>query len=124
MPQHGVGIRLDARVSSGEECVRCGDKMPYLAKVRLLPDGASSVHAPSDWRPRDRTIMVERETEVLVDGHALLYLRIGCGPEVGLEFTPGGRLKVWVHVDPDGDSPTAEWEFDPFAQPETSREEQ
>jgi hypothetical protein len=123
MPQHGAGIRLDARVASGEECIKCGDKMPYLAKVRLAPDGAVLVKAPSDLRPRGRSLLVQRETEVLIDSHALLYLDIGCGPELGVEMTPGGRVKIWVHTDPDGESPAAEWEFDPFAtQPHPSTE--
>lgn len=105
---------VDERVGSGKECTRCGRVMPYLATVRLLPDGNYSIHAPDSWR-QEKIIRVEREEKVLVDGHALVYVSIGCQREVGITVTPRGKIEVWVHDDPHGDGrlPSKRWEYDP-----------
>lgn len=109
------GMGCDARVGSGEVCSRCGDKMPYLARVRILPDGCSSIKAPAFWRKIEKSIRVERETEVLIDSEALVYVSIGCDRELGLRVGPNGKIEVWVHDDPYGDEgePNARWTYEP-----------
>lgn len=107
----GRGSAVDHRMGSGRECSRCGRRMPYLATVRLLPDGCSSISAPAHWRP-EKTIRVDRDESVLIDCHALVYVSMaGGGPEVGLRVTPSGTVEVWVHDDPygDGENPSAQW---------------
>lgn len=108
---------VDQRVGSGKECARCGARMPYLATVRLLPDGFGSIGAPRPeiYGPGRKMVMLEREEKVLVDRHALVYVSIGCQREVGITVTPGGKIEVWVHDDPYSDSevPSKRWEYDP-----------
>lgn len=120
---HGDGVTgrfsaVDERVGSGKECARCGRLMPYLAKVRLLPDGNYSVRAEGGMTAqRNRIVRVERDESVLIGGHALVYVDIGCQREVGISVTPHGKVEVWVHDDPygDGAEPSARWEYDPTA---------
>jgi hypothetical protein len=111
----GRGSAVDERVGSGTECSRCERRMPYLATVRLLPDGFSSFHAPDERRGVERAIRMEREEKTLVAGHALVYVEIGCDREVGLSVSPSGKVEVWVHDDPygDRDGPSACWTYDP-----------
>lgn len=108
------GSAVDERVGSGKECARCERQMPYLATVRLLPDGWHSAKASVGWG-REKVVMVEREEKTLVEGHALVYVSIGCHREVGLSVTPQGKVEVWVHDDPygDGTEPSARWTHDP-----------
>lgn len=115
---------VDERVGSGKECSRCERRMPYLATVRLLPDGWSSVDAPTQWT-QEKIIRVEREEKTLIDKHALVYVDIGCQREVGICVTPHGKIEVWVHDDPygNGDEPSKRWEYDP-AQAGAIRESQ
>lgn len=110
----GTGSAVDERVGSGKECSRCERRMPYLATVRLLPDGWSSVRAPSEWRPA-KIVRVEREEKVLTEEHALVYVSIGCQREVGVRVTPTGKVEIWIHDDPYGDAeePSARWTHDP-----------
>ena len=101
---------VDERVGSGKECSRCERRMPYLATVRLLPDGYASIHAPDGLHAARKVIRLEREEKTLVDRHALVYVDIGCHREVGLTVTPTGEVRVWVHDDPYGDGePAVEW---------------
>jgi hypothetical protein len=113
----GIGSGVSAvyeRVGSGLECSRCERRMPYLATVRLLPDGYSSLGAPKPeiFGPGRKMVRLEREEKVLIDNHALIYVSIGCQREVGIEVTPHGKVRVWVH-DVDGEEPSAAWEHDP-----------
>jgi hypothetical protein len=115
---HASGVRngsaVDERVGSGKECSRCGRRMPYLATVRLLPDGYHSIHAPDGRRAVSKVIRLEREEKVLVDGHALVYVSIGCQREVGLSVTPQGKVEVWIHNHPyDDEAEPVRWEYDP-----------
>jgi hypothetical protein len=114
------GSAVDERVGSGKECSRCERLMPYLATVRLLPDGYGSIHAPDRGVDRFRSqkvIRLEREEKVLVDRHALVYIDIGCQREVGITVTPHGKIEVWVHDDPYGDGePAKRWGYDPREQ--------
>lgn len=106
---------VDERVGSGYECSRCERRMPYLATVELLPDGYYSIHAPQSYRKVEKTIRLQREEKVLIDRHALVRVSIGCHRELGLTVGPTGKVEVWVHDDPYGDSdePSARWEYDP-----------
>ena len=117
---------VDERVGSGYECSRCERRMPYLATVRLLPDGYSSIHAPNHGVGRfqgQKIIRLEREEKALMDGHALVYVSIGCQREVGITVTPHGKIEVWVHDDPygDGDEPSKRWEYNPLVSDEEER---
>lgn len=105
---------VDERVGSGQECSRCGEIMPWLATIRLLPDGNSTVHADSGWPRSRKGFSVERREQTLVNRHALVYISIGCDREVGLEVTANGKVRVWVHDDPHGDGiePSATWEHE------------
>lgn len=110
---NGRGSALDQRTGSGRECARCQRRMPYLATVRLLPDGYASIHAPDGWRPTEKVIRLEREESTLVDKDALVYISLeGGGPEVGVRVSRTGHVEVWVHDDPfgDGSEPSARWE--------------
>lgn len=111
----GRGSAVDERVGSGYECSRCERQMPYLAVVRLLPDGYSSIHAPKGHGNGRKVIRLEREEQTLIDGHALVYVSIGCDRELGLRIGPTGKIEVWVYDDPYGDdtNPSAKWEYDP-----------
>ena len=111
----GRGSAVDERVGSGKTCSRCGRRMPYLATVRLLPDGAHSVRAPEEWHRAERIIRVEREEKTLIADSALVYVEIGCQRELGLRITPEGKVEVWIHDDPygDGAEPSVRWEHDP-----------
>ena len=108
-------IKADARMASGRLCVTCGETQPYEAKVRILPDGAHSVHAAHGLKEGERIVVMERQEFTLFDESVLVYVDIGTQREVGLRVTPSGALSVWVHDDPYGDAaePSARWEYDP-----------
>jgi hypothetical protein len=109
------GSAVDERVGSGYECSRCERRMPYLAKVELLPDGYHSIHAPDGRMAGQKVIRLQREEKVLIDRHALVRVTIGCDRELGLTIGPTGKVEVWVHDDPYGSDgePAARWEYDP-----------
>lgn len=109
---------VDQRVGSGEECSRCGRRMPYLATVRLLPDGWSSARSPIEIPQTEKIVRLEREEKVLIDGHALVYVDIGCQREVGLTVTPHGKIAVWIHDDLYNDeAEPVRWTYDPTSSP-------
>jgi hypothetical protein len=108
------GSAVDARVGSGQECTRCEKVMPYLATVRLCPDSYHFIIAPVALSTREKIIVLERQEQTLIDGHALLYVEIGTQREVGIRATPSGKVEIWIHDDPYGEGePTARWEYTP-----------